>query len=756
MTVTNTTARNQYTATAGQTVFAYTFEVYNKNDLVVLQNDTTLAEGTNYTVSGVGSDTGGNITLTSGATAGDIITVYRDMALERLTDYQNSGDFLAAEVNEDFDRLWLAVQQGAVDSDRAIVKPVTDLDSISTTLPSASDRANSFLTFDGSGAVTVASSGDPSTPSTIYRQQFTGDGSTTAFSLTVAPGGVGQSVQVFIDGVYQEISTFSISGSTLNFSEAPPLNSSVEYVAFKVGDIGSTDASLVTYIPAGTGAVSTTVQAKLRESVSVKDFGAVGDGVTDDTAAIQAAINAAKTIYIPTGTYIVDHLLVNTQGTIIQGASGLSSVLKLKDGANDYVIEFATSNWQMHNIKVDGNRSNNTSGGNIYINNCYWNTLSNVDVREASDDAWIFINSNDNVFNNCQVHNSDAKGFYLDATSKYNVFNAGGVEDVLGDIGIDCDGIGNIFNGTWVEWRAATVTTSKVGYDINNRDNVIVSCVAKSGSPATANIGVGIKLGGSSLNCSVISGSCENANTEIQLLGANKYREIHGDFTVVNTDGDVTSLIQNGNDVTSRFRVSQLGVGAAVSSNEEIYHYATAPVYKAEASNGSSGVRVNVVGGSSNIYRVQDNGTTKIDLRSNAFLPQNGTLTLGGASNLWTEVYAANGTINTSDERYKQDIDSLDAAEQAVAQTLKGLVKKFRFKDAVEKKGDDARIHVGVIAQEVVQAFADQGLDANRYGLLCYDEWQDEFDEDGNQTKVAGDRYGVRYEQLLAFIIAAL
>ena len=158
MTVADNTSRNQYTATSGQTVFAYTFEIVDKDHIVVLQNGTALSEGTDYTVSNVGNDNGGNITLTSGATADDIMTLYRDMPYSRDQNYTNSGDFLASEVNNDFDNLWLAGEQTERSFSQSIRKPITDADSISMELHEASSRSDTLMGFNTDGSVTVSQS----------------------------------------------------------------------------------------------------------------------------------------------------------------------------------------------------------------------------------------------------------------------------------------------------------------------------------------------------------------------------------------------------------------------------------------------------------------------------------------------------------------------------------------------------------------------------------------------------------------------
>jgi hypothetical protein len=149
----------------------------------------------------------------------------------------------------------------------------------------------------------------------------------------------------------------------------------------------------------------------------------------------------------------------------------------------------------------------------------------------------------------------------------------------------------------------------------------------------------------------------------------------------------------------------------------------------------------------------------------NGLIPSfDNNMTLGDASNRWSEVFAVNGTINTSDANEKQQIRDLDTAELAVAKQLKSMVKAFKWNDAVDEKGDDARIHVGVIAQDVAKAFTDNGLNPEKYSIFCRDVW---YTVDGERVlpeeaqkegvvAVRHERLGVRYVELFAFIIAAI
>ena len=123
---------------------------------------------------------------------------------------------------------------------------------------------------------------------------------------------------------------------------------------------------------------------------------------------------------------------------------------------------------------------------------------------------------------------------------------------------------------------------------------------------------------------------------------------------------------------------------------------------------------------------------------------------LGKTSSRFDDIYATNGTIQTSDQNDKQDIEELTDAEQRVAVAAKGLLRKFRWKDKVAEKGDEARTHFGIIAQDLQAAFAAEGLDAAKYAMFISTTWTDE------DTGEERTRMGVRYSELLAFIIAAI
>jgi hypothetical protein len=148
--------------------------------------------------------------------------------------------------------------------------------------------------------------------------------------------------------------------------------------------------------------------------------------------------------------------------------------------------------------------------------------------------------------------------------------------------------------------------------------------------------------------------------------------------------------------------------------------------------------------------KLEVGGVVRYNWDANQFYPeQDNARDLGFPSLRWDDVYSTGG-INTSDRNEKQDIEELSDAEQRVAVACKGLMRKFRWKSAVIDKGDDARIHVGIMAQDLQAAFEAEGLDPARYGMWCSNTWTDE--ETGEEIT----RMSVRYNELLAFIIAAI
>jgi hypothetical protein len=166
---------------------------------------------------------------------------------------------------------------------------------------------------------------DPAAVSaSVVQNDFIGDGVEVDFTLSASPS-TKLATSVFINGVYQEKDSYSISGNVLTFTIAPPLNSSIEIMTNETGVIGSTNASLVSYTAGFTGAVAQTVQTKLEQYVSVKDFGAVGDGITDDTAAIQSAATAltqGQTLYFPAGQYLIGQVIFDGKSNIAVSAYG--------------------------------------------------------------------------------------------------------------------------------------------------------------------------------------------------------------------------------------------------------------------------------------------------------------------------------------------------------------------------------------------------------------------------------------------------
>lgn len=162
---------------------------------------------------------------------------------------------------------------------------------------------------------------------------------------------------------------------------------------------------------------------------------------------------------------------------------------------------------------------------------------------------------------------------------------------------------------------------------------------------------------------------------------------------------------------------------------------------------------------------------------NNTFLPTTtATYDLGSSSYTWNNIYTQNAVTVVSDENYKTEIVELSDAELACAKACAKLYRRYKLKSAITLKGkDEARYHIGTIAQLVMQAFTDAGLDWTKYGIITYTSWEASeavvetvaatYDEEGNEltpentveiipAKEAGEIYMVRYDEFNSFVMA--
>jgi hypothetical protein len=255
--------------------------------------------------------------------------------------------------------------------------------------------------------------------------------------------------------------------------------------------------------PTGSGTARATrdLVTRFSDTVNVKDFGAVGDGTTDDTIAIQAAINAAfgKTVIIPAGTYIVTQIFGISKVSIVGEGSGVSILMRKDNSPTQSILEFSGNNdFQIVDLTIDGNKFNQIVGANsLVIVNCYsWEvigcTLENaktvagygagIVVASGQNDSLIYRSK----IKDCSIQNNDGDGIYinkewfLDITGCFIKNNGEGGINVLNYV---FPPVANVSNYLIIE------SNTCVG---NNRSGITVSGYVEGGTQSNPIFGVNV------------------------------------------------------------------------------------------------------------------------------------------------------------------------------------------------------------------------------------------------------------------------
>ena len=635
---------------------------------------------------------------------------------------------------------------------------------------------------------------------TTTKQSFSGDASTVAFTLT-RNAGQATDLEVFVDNVQQEPTTaYGVSGTTLTFTAAPSTGTNNIYVIHRGGgstgnlppqDLGATD-----YI--------------FRDDISFKS----------DSAKINFGADSDITL-----THVADTGLI-LKNTHTSGNSGIGAILTLQTGDTDVAannvlgqIDFQAPDegtgtdaiLKAASIQAvsEGDFSSSSNATSIVLN-----TASTLAVGSAADGGKLTLNSTGDLTLK-DLRTADGSSPTITLQSGDTDIAA---DDVLGTINFQAPDEGA---GTDAILVAAGIAAVSEG-DFSSSSNA-TSLIFKTGASAAAdekmridsagNVGIGTNNPDSTLTMS-------DTVPIIKLIDSddNTFSRVYHSagkllFDADKGDTGSGSTIQFGVDDTERMRIDSSGNLLVGKTSTD---FGTAGATYAAAgnaslvTNGGSALFLNRLqeGGMIELYEA---GTARgqIDIASDRILVRsvgdasglrfdaasytpfkNGSqsddaVDLGFGSGRFDDLFATNGTIQTSDRNDKQDIAALTSKEMLVAKRISTLFKTFRWKTKVAEKaakGETARTHTGVIAQDVQDAFTAEGLDAGDYSLFIESPWwekdvevaaveanEDEgieaadaytktnkwaSEDEAPEGSTKKTRLGMRYPELLSFLAA--
>lgn len=335
-----------YTANGVTTTFAYGFYLLSLDDIQVSLDGVVQTSG--FTVNGIGSQTGGAVIFSSAPDSGVTVLIERAVAIERESDFQPNGDLRSDVLNNEFDRIWMALQDKKRENVRSLRYPTfEDLDGL---LPPASSRANMLLGFSATGIHTLIplpssiGAGDIVPNTFTSGVDFTPD-VTTQLTLSRAPGGNGN-LEVFFDGIFQGFDQWNVSGTTLTFTS--PIPTGVGKVFVRIGTTLSTEIPPDQSVTDEKVATGTKLYTRITDLPFITDGNLVlGDGSTDDAAGMLARFNAenGRAIIFPARTYFLGSDVNAPAGSQAYFQSGVSfaGTGKLKNVLIEYEQANATA-----------------------------------------------------------------------------------------------------------------------------------------------------------------------------------------------------------------------------------------------------------------------------------------------------------------------------------------------------------------------------------------------------------------------------